>query len=74
MSDKCGTRAGWNQHVKQGEKACDECNEANRLYNREYRRLNGHGRAFTFPTEISDALGELDGLGYSIARALRESA
>lgn len=72
--EQCGTYAGWNLHSRKREKPCADCKEAQRLYARERRRVLGVGRAYTFPLEISHTAAELDGLGVSIARAMRESA
>ena len=42
---ECGTRAGYNRHIKQGEPTCAECkaaqNEAVKRYQREKALANG---------------------------------
>lgn len=38
---QCGTVAGYRQHSKRGEKACEACKRANREYQMEYRRKRG---------------------------------
>ena len=73
MSIKYGTRAGWNLHMRRKEKACTECNEANRIYTRDYRQRKTSKRAFTFPLEARFDRLEV-GLGAVIARSFRESA
>jgi hypothetical protein len=37
---RCGTYAGYQQHKKAGEAACDDCAEASRRYAQEYRNRN----------------------------------
>ena len=70
-TNKCGTRAGWNAHMRAKTPACDDCNRASTLYQREYRRVTGTGRKFTFPVEAP----RFDlGLGAALARGFRESA
>ena len=68
---KCGTRAGWNKHMRLNEPVCDDCQYANTLYARDWRRRKMSGRAFTFPVETPR---HDIGLGSTIARAIRESA
>jgi hypothetical protein len=38
MREKCGTYAGWNQHMKRGEPVCDACRHANSNYILAYRK------------------------------------
>lgn len=38
---QCGSVAGYRQHTKRGERSCDQCREANRLYMAEYKRKRG---------------------------------
>ncbi len=68
---KCGTRAGWNTHMRAKEPVCDDCQYANTLYARDNRRRKGVGRSLTFPV---DTPRHDIGLGSTIARGIRESA
>lgn len=40
---QCGTVAGYRQHSKRGERACEECKRANADYQAEYRRKRDGG-------------------------------
>lgn len=48
VSDKCGTNAGWNVHVRQKEKACDDCNVAHATYTREWRHRTGRSESVLY--------------------------
>ena len=37
----CGTYAGYKRHLRREETPCNECREANRIYNREVKRVKG---------------------------------
>jgi hypothetical protein len=41
MSEKCGTHAGWNQHMRDGTPVCAPCRKAKTDYTREYRHRTG---------------------------------
>jgi hypothetical protein len=69
-----GTHAGWSAHAAQKEKCCPDCSEFRRHYMRDRRRMRASGRLFTFPLEVARSIADLDGLGTTIARAMRESA
>lgn len=47
--ESCGTYAGWNQHHRQGERACRPCLDAAARYQRERRKRgrcqSGHPRS-----------------------------
>ena len=67
-----GKHSGRNWHNKRKEPFCEPCREFSRLYARERRAATASRRSFTFPTVLlSD---DFDGLGATIARAIRESA
>ena len=38
---KCGTRAGWNIHMRRGEQVCEPCQAANTAYQRARRAKGG---------------------------------
>ena len=69
-----GTHAGVSAHAHQKEKCCPACSEFRRHYMRDRRRMRTSGRVFTFPIEVAPSVADLDGLGTTIARGMRESA
>ncbi len=40
IDSRCGTRTGYKEHRKRGEKSCGPCDEANKTYHRAYYRAN----------------------------------
>lgn len=52
----CGTNAGFNQHVKYRERACEPCRVANRTYINAYYIRTGRYKNVRFPTELFGAL------------------
>ena len=77
MSDtpsiKCGTRAGWNQHMRSSEPVCDDCNRANTLYMRGYRGRKGESPV-NFPRETRTDLQGTYGIGALIAESFRSAS
>ena len=43
--EKCGTTAGYDQHVRYGTPRCRPCLDANNEYKRTFRRFGGKGRS-----------------------------
>jgi len=39
--ERCGTYAGWNDHMRSGEPVCDACKRAHADYMREWRLRTG---------------------------------
>ena len=74
MTPKHGDHPGLNWHKRNGESFCDECREFARRYQAERRRATASLSRYTFPLEMAAFDHESDGLGVTIARALRESA
>lgn len=60
---QCGTVAGYRQHSKRGERACDSCRAANTAYQREHRAKNKpprESRAKKRAREEADAASRVD--------------
>lgn len=53
QGENCGTYAGWNEHQRNHEKACDRCKRAHADYVREWRLRTG--RVKTIRVRPSDA-------------------
>lgn len=51
-SAPCGTYAGYQRHLRAGERACDPCREGRRLYQRQYRARPGRA-ALTAQTQAA---------------------
>jgi hypothetical protein len=57
QSENCGTYAGWNEHQRNHEPACDRCKRAQADYMREWRLRTGRVRTIRVrPTEAQLAL------------------
>ena len=69
-----GTKAGFEAHKYYHISPCEPCRNAQKAYMREYRRRRVSGSKFTFPLRLGPLAHEMEGLGLTIARAIRESA
>lgn len=52
----CGTNAGYNQHVRWGERPCEPCRVANRVYINTYFVRTGRYKQVRLPVEVIGAL------------------
>ena len=52
-TEKCGTYAGYQAHIRMSEEPCDRCREANADYNRERRRSSAAVRQREMQLDIA---------------------